>query len=172
MPFTVRAVMCQSEASYVCKQVVKLLADAKVVVINCKTGYHRAETVGKVVSSMCSHHSGMSVLHLSTCRDSMHDLGFSARVAQKWTGGAHWASFESMAEIAGKTVEELRAACITRPEAWENLHDFEESWFSLGVCVFALVLGWQSSPKLMTLAVMLVCRLQQAMINQDQSFLP
>ena len=130
--------MCQEKASFTCKKVVDALVEAEsdCIILNCTTGFHRAETISKCTATLLSSHTSLAVLHLSTCRDSLDDLVHTARLAKQWLAKPWMAAFE----MAHADLFWLRSAVKSRPEAWANFHDFEVSWINLaGFAVFYIV---------------------------------
>ena len=120
-PFTVRAIMCQPEACSTLVATATLLIEEGIAVVNCYTGYHRAESCAAVVAASLSKSGQYTVLHLSICRDKTSDLHHSVGVAIKWMADPWCESMHTSAPWDG-----LQQACLTRPEAWQCWADFQE----------------------------------------------
>ena len=137
--FTIRAIMCQSSALSCLKQVTNKLVDEKVLVVQCQTGYHRAETVGTVVSGVFSNHSRQhEVLHLPMARTYRQDIEHDIRVALQFAEHGFGRHARHPREPFASSTYRIRAACFTRPEAWTNYELYEESRSQLANCLHML----------------------------------
>jgi hypothetical protein len=120
-PLTVRAIMCQPEACSTLAAAATLLIEEGILVVNCHTGFHRAESCAAVIAASLSKSGQYTVLHLSLCRDKISDLHHSVGVAIKWMASPWCESMHTSAPWDG-----LQQACLTRPEAWQCWADFQQ----------------------------------------------
>ena len=121
--------MCQPNAPTALIACAKLLLEEGIAVVNCHTGYHRAESCAAVVAASLSNTGWYSVLHLSLCRDKTSDLHHSVGVALQWMRGP-WSDAGMQQSWFG-----LQQACLTRPEAWGAFCDFQDWVLALAVPV-------------------------------------
>ena len=127
--YTTRAILCQERASETLKRVATMVEANNIVIVNCKTGFHRAEAISGVCSAVIGSLSSLRVLHLSIARDQYQDSSHTASVACEWIQQP-WCDPR---EVHARRTEIFRGHSLTRKEAWQAFHDFEESWFSLEV---------------------------------------
>jgi hypothetical protein len=113
--------MCQPEACSTLAAAATLLIEEGILVVNCHTGFHRAESCAAVIAASLSKSGQYTVLHLSLCRDKMSDLHHSVGVAIKWMASPWCESMHTSAPWDG-----LQQACLTRPEAWQCWADFQQ----------------------------------------------
>ena len=121
--------MCQPMACSALVATATLLMEEGIAVVNCTTGFHRAESCAAVVAASLSNSAVYTVLHLSLCRDKMNDLHHSVGVALQWMK-APWSAAGMQQAWFG-----LQQACLTRPEAWAAWWEFQ-NWVGTAVVPF------------------------------------
>ena len=130
--FTVRAVFCQDEFGDVVSDVVGwMLEKGGLCGVYCRTGYHRAATVGEAASALLNF-TGHQVLHLSLAAELPGDIGYSVDVAYKWLDSP-WA------EPQPQQWTNLKAKTLTRPEAWKAACILEVSRYTFNISLMVLV---------------------------------
>ena len=77
---TVRAVMCQHEFGDVCSGEVETMLEDGFCAVYCKTGYHRAATVGEAAAALLNY-TGHQALHLALAAEATADIHHSVDVA-------------------------------------------------------------------------------------------
>jgi hypothetical protein len=118
--------MCQPMACSALVATATLLMEEGIAVVNCQTGFHRAESCGAVVAASLSNSGVYTVLHLSLCRDKTSDLHHSVKVALAWMRSP-WSTAGMQQAWFG-----LQQACLTRPEAWAAWWEFQ-NWVGTAV---------------------------------------
>ena len=131
--------MCQEAAVPTLMTMAEAVVESKFLVVQCTTGYHRAEVSSSVVANLVSHHSkDYDVLHLSMARCYPQDIEHDIKVAIKFLEHGLPKNTRAPKEPFASQVFRLRAACWTRPEAWANFALFEESRSQLANCLYML----------------------------------
>jgi len=129
---TVRAVFCQDKFGDVVSDVVGwMLEKGGLAGVYCRTGYHRAGTVGEAASALLNF-TGHQVLHLALAAELPGDVGYSVNVAYKWLDSP-WA------EPQPQQWPDLKAKTLTRPEAWKAACILEVSRYTFNI---SLMVWW------------------------------
>ena len=121
--YTVRAIMSQPQIVDVVKHAVERLGEAKVMGVQCTTGFHRAEVTAAVTAACMNQCSHFKVLHLALAREYERDLHHSVKLVVQWME-APWASSRELKKKLGF----IRQQCLSRPEAVASVAEIE-LWF-------------------------------------------
>lgn len=128
---TVRAVFCQPGFGETVSDVVEWVMESNLVGVFCKTGYHRAATVGAATAALLNF-TGHNCLHLSLAAELPGDIFHSVEVAYKWLD-TPWAD----PQVGMWT--SLKAKTMTRPEAWNTACTLEVSRYTFNISLLVLV---------------------------------
>ena len=102
-----------------------------IVGVYCKSGYHRAATVGEAATALLNF-TGHNALHLSLAAELPGDIYHSVDVAYEWLD-TPWAGPQH------DQWTNLKAKALTRPEAWKAACTLEVSRYTFNISLLVLV---------------------------------
>ena len=99
--------------------------------VYCKTGYHRAATVGEAAAALLNY-TGHRALHLALAAEATADIHHSVDVAWRWMMDP-WATAQT-----GQWPM-MKAKTITRPEAWRTAEQLEVSRYTFKIALLMVL---------------------------------
>ena len=123
--------MCQEEFGDVASSVTETMLEDGLCAVFCKTGYHRAATVGETGAALLNH-TGHKALHLALAGEATQDIKHSVDVARRWM-------MEPWATAQTEQWPTLKAKSISRPESWKTAEQLEVSEYTFKITLLMVL---------------------------------
>lgn len=123
--------MCQDEFGEVASGVTDGMLEDGLCAVFCKTGYHRAATVGETSAALLNH-TGHSALHLALAGEATQDIKHSVDVAWRWM-------MEPWATAQTGQLPALKAKSLSRPESWKTAETLEVSRYTFKITLLMVL---------------------------------